>query len=69
VTGEPGGVFGAACSDRDESIVSKRSSAPVRGKALLATSIVGRLLLGHSTSVVAPQFETLSTVAIFSDHC
>ena len=36
VSGEPGGVLGAACSDRDESIVSKRSAAPVRGKAHLA---------------------------------
>jgi hypothetical protein len=35
VSGEPGGVLGAACSDRDESIVRKRSAAPVRGKATL----------------------------------
>jgi hypothetical protein len=35
-------------------MVSKRSAAPVRGKASLANASVGRLLLGHSRSAVAP---------------
>ena len=54
VSGEPGGVLGAACSDRDESIVSKRLAAPVRGKAHLANIHPRAPAAGHSTSVVAP---------------
>jgi hypothetical protein len=47
-----GRLFAAACSDRAESIVNKRSAAPRPRQASLANASAGRLLPAHSTSAV-----------------